>query len=99
MNMVKRGLPSLQSFTFLDRLFTGAAKRLVFQYVVWFRRSNMRIVRIIALVLVSSFCVWAQDAPQTPPPDAQSQAQGNRQFRRGPGTGGTITAIARNPSR
>jgi hypothetical protein len=56
----------------------------------------MRIARIIALILVSSFCVWAQDAPQTPPPDAQSQARGNRQFRRGPGTGGTITAIAGN---
>ncbi len=56
----------------------------------------MRIVRIIALVLVSAFCVWAQDAPQTPQPDAQSQAQGNGGYRRGPGTGGTITAIAGN---
>ena len=56
----------------------------------------MRIARIIALVLVSSFCVWAQDAPQTPPSDAQSQAQGNRGYRRGPGTGGSITAIAGN---
>lgn len=56
----------------------------------------MRIARIIALVLISSFCVWAQDAPPTPAPDAQPQAQGNGEHRRGPGTGGTITAIAGN---
>lgn len=56
----------------------------------------MRIARIIALVLVSSFCVWAQDAPQAPVPDAQPQVQGNREHHRGPGTGGTITVIAGN---
>ncbi|HEY1800120.1 MAG TPA: DUF5666 domain-containing protein [Terriglobales bacterium] len=56
----------------------------------------MRIARTIVLVLVSSFCVWAQDAPQTPPPDAQPQAQGNWQHHRGPGTGGAITAISGN---
>jgi hypothetical protein len=56
----------------------------------------MRIARIIALVLISSFCVWAQDAPQSPPPDAQPQAQGNGEHHRGPGTGGTITAISGN---
>ncbi|MGH9564998.1 MAG: DUF5666 domain-containing protein [Candidatus Angelobacter sp.] len=56
----------------------------------------MRIARIIALVLISSFCVWAQDAPQAPPSDAQPQAQGNREHRRGLGTGGTITAISGN---
>jgi len=31
--MVKRGLLSLQSFTFFDRVFTGALKWLVFQYM------------------------------------------------------------------
>jgi len=37
------------------------------------------------------------DAPSsTPAPDAQPQAQGNREHRRGPGTGGTITAITGN---
>jgi uncharacterized protein DUF5666 len=56
----------------------------------------MRIARIITLALISSVCVWAQDTPQAPPPDAQSQAQGNREHRRGPGTGGTISAIAGN---
>jgi Cu/Ag efflux protein CusF len=57
----------------------------------------MRTLRIVALVLISSFCVWAQDTPQTSPsPDSQAPAQGNWQQRRGPGTGGTITAINGN---
>jgi hypothetical protein len=56
----------------------------------------MRTLRILALVLISSLCTLAQDAPQAPAPDAQAPAHGGWQQRRGQGTGGTITAITEN---
>lgn len=56
----------------------------------------MRILRILTLVLICSLCALAQDAPQAPPSNSQGPPQGSWQQRRGPGTGGTITAITEN---
>jgi Domain of unknown function (DUF5666) len=52
----------------------------------------MRNIAIVVVVLVSATLGWAQETPDTPPGQTPANGQA-RQWQRGPGVAGTITAV------